>query len=204
MRELNIDWTALHSAFQMNMPEVRCFLSLEDGKVLKLPPGDPALPRARTETQRFAPIEAIPSRIQYQWLDSFIKSVEDPEIRGRMESAVNGKGAFRRFKDILLTLPDERRRWFEFRDQLLRVRIIEWVHELGIDATNEPPWNGAGEGEVPAGEVKPKPNAPEDVEALRDYLIDWFDGRPPAEAVSPLNLEKLAGEIALSFRVKPL
>ena len=140
MRELNIDWAALHSAFQMNMPEVRCFLSMEDGRVLKLPPGDPALATVRADPQRYMAIDAIPSRIQYQWLDEFIKAIEDENIRARMEAAINGKGAFRRFKDILLTLPDERRRWFEYRDQMMRQRILDWVREQSILALNEAPW----------------------------------------------------------------
>jgi hypothetical protein len=151
VRELQIDWAALHSAFQMNMPEVRCFLTLEDGRVLKLPPGDPALAIVRTDPTRYLAIEAIPSRIQYQWLDDFIKSVEDEGTRLRMEAAVNGKGAFRRFKDILLTLPDERRRWFEFRDQMMRQRIIEWVREHGIMALNEPTWQGVEMSDMDAG-----------------------------------------------------
>lgn len=198
VRQLEIDWTALHSAFQMNMPEVRCFLSLDDGKVVKAPPGDPSLAEIRAAADRFAPVEAVPSRIQYQWLDSFIKSVEDETVRGRMEAAVNGKGAFRRFKDILLTLPDERRRWFEFRDLLLRTHIADWVRELGVEPTNVAPWDGA-----PPAPAEPPPNADVDIEALRDLLIAWADGRPPAEAVAPLSLEKLAHEIAASFRLKP-
>ena len=100
MRELTIDWAALHSAFQMNMPEVRCFLSLDDGRVLKLPPGDASLATVRADPQRYVPVEAIPSRIQYQWLDEFIHSIEEGEVRTRMEAAINGKGAFRRFKEI--------------------------------------------------------------------------------------------------------
>jgi hypothetical protein len=124
----------------MNMPEVRCFLSLDDGRVLKVPPGDPRLAEVRGEPQRYAPVEAIPSRIQYQWLDDFIRSVETPDVRARMEAAINGKGAFRRFKDILLTLPEERRRWFEYRDIKMRERIVEWVAEHGVRATNEAPW----------------------------------------------------------------
>ncbi len=199
VRELNIDWAALHSAFQMNMPEVRCFLSLEDGRVLKVPPGDPNLAKVRAEVERYAPIEAIPSRIQYQWLDAFIKSVDDDELRGRMEAAVNGKGAFRRFKDILLTLPDERRRWFEFRDHLLRQRLVEWVRELGIEPTNTPPWDGNAAPPSPGSE-----NNPLDIESLRDFIIAWADGRPAAEAVAPLSLEKLASEIGKHFKIKPL
>ncbi|MBN1959308.1 MAG: hypothetical protein JW841_00030 [Deltaproteobacteria bacterium] len=201
MRELEIDWAALHSAFQMSMPEVRCFLSLEDGRVLKTPPGDPLLAKFRSEPEKYVPIEAIPSRIQYQWLDSFIKSVEDESIRPRMEAAVNGKGAFRRFKDILLTLPDERRRWFEFRDQLLRQRIVEWIREIGVETTNEPPWlnqpPGTLEAPVPA-------NSDKDIEDLRDFIIAWVDGQHPEDVVAPLSLEKLAHDISTRFKVKRL
>jgi len=199
VRELEIDWAALHSAFQMNMPEVRCFLAVDDGRVLKTPPGDPLLAQLRNEPEKYIPVDAVPSRIQYQWLDSFIKTVEDEAVRGRMEAAVNGKGAFRRFKDILLTLPDERRRWFEFRDLLLRQRIVEWVREVGIEPTNEPPWvNGTPTTTVSTTAV----NTDKDVDELRDFLIAWADGRPPSEAVAPLSLEKLASEIARHFKVR--
>ena len=245
MRELNIDWAALHSAFQMNMPEVRCFLAVEDGRVLKLPPGDPALATVRADPQRYIAIDAIPSRIQYQWLDEFIKSIEEESIRARMEAAINGKGAFRRFKDILLTLPDERRRWFEYRDQMMRQRIIDWVREQGITPLNEAPWlsgepgamagitssehlgiggmmgggmggmgsMGLGSGNgiataTPPAVVKPAApaalNSPQEVEALRDFLIEWSDKRHAQVVPSPLELEELAMEIAKRFRVKSL
>ena len=90
---VEIDWNGLHSAFQMNMPEVRCFLCLDDGNVVKLPPGDQRLADVRAETARYSAIEAVPSRIQYQWLDEYIKTIEDDTLRGRMEAAINGKGA---------------------------------------------------------------------------------------------------------------
>ncbi|MEK7705553.1 MAG: UPF0158 family protein, partial [Myxococcota bacterium] len=198
MRELHIDWAALHSAFQMNMPEVRCFLSKEDGRVLKLAPADPQLAEVRRQPERFVPIEAIPSRIQYQWLDEFIRTVDDESARVRMEAAINGKGAFRRFKDILLTLPEERRRWFEHRDQAMRQRLEDWVRESGIEALNEPPWVT---GEFMASPMQD--NSPHDVEALRDLLIAWVDERGP-DGMTPLALEELATEIATHFRIKPV
>ncbi len=142
MRELSIDWAALYSAFQMNMPEVRCFLSLEDGRVLKLPPGDPTLATVRADVQHYVPIEAVPSRIQYQWIAEYIKLLGDNPACERMEAAINGKGAFRRFKDILLTLPEERRRWFEFRDQKMKPFTEAWLAQQSLAPTNESPWAG--------------------------------------------------------------
>ena len=258
MRELTIDWAALHSAFQMNMPEVRCFLAVEDGRVLKLPPGDPSLSAVRGDPNRFIAIEAVPSRIQYQWLADFIGTVGEGEARTRMEAAINGKGAFRRFKDILLTLPDERRRWFEYRDQMMRHRIVEWIREQGIAPSNEAPWSpdevynpGLIEDAQPAQllaqsaakssmavagfapmshtleRVPPVAATPEnlgniaagpesksfgrsvavrnnqhEIEALRDFLIEWSDTRTQETLPGPLELESLATEIGKHFHVK--
>ncbi len=196
VHELNIDWAALHSAFQMAMPEVRCFLSLEDGKVVKLPPGDPGAAQAQASNDKYVTIETIPSRIQYQWVDDFTKSIDDEALRARMEAAINGKGAFRRFKDILLTIPDERRRWFEFRDQKMRDRIVDWVREKNIEPLNDPPWSNHAEPDARQAKI-----SEHDVDALRDFLIEWAEGKD-AKALEPLALEDLAGAISERFRLK--
>ena len=140
MIELNIDWQGLYAAFQTNTAEYKCFLDLASGKVIKLGPGDPEHEKVKSQPGAYRTVEVVPSRIQYQWVSEFVKSIEHESIKSRMEAAINGKGAFRRFKDILLTLPDERRRWFEFRDRRMRVRVTEWIKENGILPTNEPTW----------------------------------------------------------------
>ncbi len=193
VRQLSVDWNALHGAFQMNMPEVKCFLNLETGKVLKVPPGDPRLGEVRQKGEHYAEVLAIPSRIQYQWLDNFIAAIEDEGIRARMEAAINGKGAFRRFKDILLTLPDERRRWFEFRDAEMRKRICDWVREHGVEPTNEPDWT--------AMHAEPD-TADSAVESLRDFLIAWVDERDDSNVVTPMALEKLAHALGENFYIR--
>jgi hypothetical protein len=200
VRELNIDWSALHSAFQMPMPEVRCFLSLTDGTVLKLPPGDAALATVQTARDEFVAVDTVPSRIQYQWVDEFSKTVEDEPLRERMEAAINGKGAFRRFKDILLTNPEERRRWFEYRDQKMRNRIVEWVLEKGIQPLNEPPWEEEGADGAPSTPAKVD-NISRDIEAMRDFLIEWFDGKDDT-ALQPIELDKLAADLGEKFIVR--
>lgn len=184
----------------MNMPEIKCYLDAQEGTVLKLPPGDQKFAEVRADPKRYLPIEAIPSRIQYQWLDTFIRTVEDDALRVRMEGAINGKGAFRRFKDILLTVPDERRRWFEFRDQAMRQRVVDWVREKGLEPTEPPEWEAQPDGSPPAA---PK-NRSQDLEALRDFLVEWFHDKEAAEAVSPYKLEDLAKGIGEHFKVRPL
>ncbi|MBI5509641.1 MAG: hypothetical protein HY903_12885 [Deltaproteobacteria bacterium] len=198
MRELNIDWTGLHGAFQMPVPDVRCYLSLADGSIVKLPPGDPGFAAVQSNKADYVAIDAIPSRIQYQWVDEFVATIADPDLKTRVEAAINGKGAFRRFKDILLTSPEERRRWFEFRDEKMRQRIVEWVREKSIEPKNEPPWSAGA-----VSSATKQQNDPHEVEALRDQLIAWFDGKD-AKALAPLALEALATEIGRRFFVKQL
>ena len=151
MIQLNIDWQGLYTAFQTNAAEFRCFFCLETGAVLRLPPGDPDHEKVRNSPGKYRSIEVVPSRIQYQWVSEFVKSIEHASIKSRMEAAINGKGAFRRFKDILLTLPDERRRWFEFRDRRMRIRVVEWIEENSIEPLNEPIWSEEGSSTAQSG-----------------------------------------------------
>jgi hypothetical protein len=202
VKELEIDWNGLHSAFQMNMPEVRCFLCLEDGKVLKLSPGDTMLPVASSDPSRFALIETVPSRIQYQWVDDFVKTIETSDAKARIEAAINGKGAFRRFKDILMTMPDERRRWFEFRDQMIRKRIIDWVLEHGIKASNPIPWienTPVTAANLPIAAVEADP----ELDTLRHFLDNWVQQQGCSE-LTPTMLDSLVKDLGQKFRIKSL
>ena len=190
----------------MNMPEIKCFLSLVDGQVLKLPPGDPTLTQVRTSSDYVA-IEAVPSRIQYQWLDDFIATVEEESLRTRLVASINGKGAFRRFKDILLTLPDERRRWFEFRDLAMRQRVVDWVYELGITPINQPEWleeGGAAEvtGDEQAQAVtedNAQTNSLDGARDLRGFLLNWVDEN--GMTLPPQTLENISAAILANFDV---
>lgn len=196
-KELTVDWSALHNAFQMNTPEVQSFFSLEDGKVYKHPKKHPITERMRAQRDTYVPITAVPSHIQYQWVDAFIRTIADAGLRDQMREAVNGKGAFRRFKDILLTVPDERRRWFEFRDRCVRERLVEWVKEQGVEPLNPPPWQlEDGQGEPTAR------NRTVDVEALRDLLIEWHEGRDASQPKAA-ELENLAWRISERFLIQP-
>ncbi len=57
--------------------------------------------------------------------------VEEGELRDQLTSAIDGKGAFRRFKDVLMTYSTERERWFAFRSERLRVFMEAWLTAHG-------------------------------------------------------------------------
>jgi hypothetical protein len=52
----------------------------------------------------------------------FISDIDDPEIADRLEIAISGRGAFRRFRDTLSRWPDLVTRWNVFSDDRQRGR----------------------------------------------------------------------------------
>jgi hypothetical protein len=66
--------------------------------------------------------------------------VEDPELRDLLTAAIDGKGAFRRFKDALMGHATERERWFTFRSERLRVFMEAWLAAHGLSAIARPAW----------------------------------------------------------------
>ena len=69
----------------------------------------------------------------------FAGSVEDSRLRELLEVALDGRGAFRRFKDVLARWPKERERWYAFRDECARNAMLEWLEAHEIEPTTAPP-----------------------------------------------------------------
>ena len=82
-------------------------------------------------------VEPIDSRDSYDDLAAFTASVRDPRMRERLERAIEGRGAFRRFKDALVDLPDLRAAWFKFHDVRLERRAIEWLRDKSLISDEE-------------------------------------------------------------------
>jgi hypothetical protein len=124
-----MDWEALEDAFENNAPEVHSYLHLGTGEVLRVVDGiaDPEMHARIASDTNYMRVEPVSSREQYRWMERFIPMVEDPELRDRLTVAIDGKGAFRRFKDVLMSYGPERERWFAFRSERLRVFMEAWL-----------------------------------------------------------------------------
>ena len=141
---IELDWDSLEIAVERNSPDTDSYLDLTTGRVLTITAGDPeaAINRqAVSENIRnFLRIEPASSREQYRWMEKFVGSVVDEALRERLIISIDGKGAFRRFKDVLLAYPAERERWFSYRADLLHWHIQNWLESHEIATTNDPPW----------------------------------------------------------------
>ena len=63
----------------------------------------------------------------FQIMKGFIKTVTNRELQGRLRDALNGAGAFRRFKDTLRSNKKERKRWHGYNAKAMRRVIDEWL-----------------------------------------------------------------------------
>ena len=61
----------------------------------------------------------------------FIGTVDDPHRADWLGIAIEGRGAFRRFKDVLARGPGELDRWCSYGDDRQRGRARAWLAEAG-------------------------------------------------------------------------
>src|SRR5690606_29332814 len=148
LREVPIAWEALEDAFENNAPEVHSYLHLETGEVIRIVDGiaDPNMHQRVMKDPEYLRVDPVSSREQYRWMERFIATVEDADVKERLIRSIDGKGAFRRFKDVLMNYPVDRERWFAFRSERLRSCMEAWLTAHGIVAAERSEWR------VPTGE----------------------------------------------------
>jgi hypothetical protein len=69
----------------------------------------------------------------YRDMERFIGTVEDARLRERLWNAIQGRGAFRRFKDLLARHPQVEEAWFDFKDARLQKRVANWLETHDIE-----------------------------------------------------------------------
>ncbi len=141
-RDVPIDWEALEDAFENNAPEVHSYLHVPTGDVLRIVDGiaDPQMHARIAADTNYLRIEPVSSREQYRWMERYIPMVEDKDLEHRLTRAIDGKGAFRRFKDVLMGYGPERERWFAFRSERLRIFMEAWLNAHTLNPVKRPVW----------------------------------------------------------------
>jgi hypothetical protein len=199
-REVPVDWESLEDAFENNAPEVHSYLQLTTGEVLRVVDGvaDPQMHVRIASDGNYLRVDPVSSREQYRWMERFIPLVEDLELRAKLAQAIDGKGAFRRFKDVLMSYSADREKWFTFRSERLRTFMEAWLTAHAIRATARVQWSEPAPSEVdivpdsiPSGTDVDESRSTagrraRSAEASREHL------REIVETLSPRDLESLS------------
>lgn len=83
------------------------------------------------EASWWLPVESEGSRAGYRDMQDFITTMPDPDRGDRLGIAIQGRGAFRRFKDVLARWPGELERWHGFCEERQRGRARAWLAGAG-------------------------------------------------------------------------
>jgi hypothetical protein len=132
-RKLKIDMMSLELVFDSNLEEASEFLDLRTGEIV--------IVESLTEeaddyqaNENYLPIPHQDIRDSYGDMQQFVETVSDPRLEELLSIAIQGKGAFRRFKDSIAQHPEAQERWFSFKEQRLQERIKEWLESNDIEA----------------------------------------------------------------------
>lgn len=187
---ITVNWSDLEIAFERNSPDQESFLDLETGDLLSITEGEPDAASRRAKVagnaERYLRVDPASSREQYRWMERFVGSVADDALRDRLLVAIDGKGAFRRFKDVLLAFPAERERWFAYRSDLLHFHMQTWVEHMKISTANTPPWGEVQAPAEPTSLPKSATSSEAPGEILRRQARELLDEIPAAELPSAL------------------
>jgi predicted nucleotidyltransferase len=144
-RKLHIDIDELESAFDFitTVDPAFCdepcvsFLDLNTGKVVS-PDEEEEADLMYADTNLLFLNPDIFEDLFYGSLNEFVHSLPDDPLRRQLENVIRGKGAFRRFKDIVFGGGNVELKhswqWFETRRR--RDRIVEWLCDMNV----EPDW----------------------------------------------------------------
>jgi hypothetical protein len=98
---------------------------------------------ARVEEHYGTRVVEVPqgeARAGFQDMAAYAATVQEPQLRAELERALQGRGAFRRFRDVLGSDLRARERWFEFKRNRLREHVTGWLASLDIEPVwQEPP-----------------------------------------------------------------
>jgi Uncharacterised protein family (UPF0158) len=118
------------------------FLNMQTGEVVFFSEYDDSEEREKLVEEidgsdHYERIDRIPSYEAYQWMKDFVDEVVEPKDERMAEAlsiALMGKGAFRRFKDVLYRYGDEwTQAWYQWKDKHLQEAMEEWLADLSID-----------------------------------------------------------------------
>jgi uncharacterized protein YkvS len=69
---------------------------------------------------------------EYEIMEEFIVSHKDQKNREELYDTIQGRGAFRRFKDRIIELGVDEQ-WYKYKESKIRQLVIEWCNEHNIE-----------------------------------------------------------------------
>ncbi len=138
MRYIRVDWDELSEALHDTSQDHRYYLDRETGIVhffssyLDNDEDQEDEDRISAES-RYVPIPLSLRLVPHSELDDFVRSLGRGKDGRALGSALDDQDAFRRFSEVLDTLPGTREKWNRFRQSSIRQRAKQWLVQVGVE-----------------------------------------------------------------------
>ncbi len=143
-RKVSVDFDMLCSAFDDASDEHFYFLNLDTGEVEMemdecLDDDEREALDEKFDSDKYLRVPTADSFESYHDMEHFVGTVEDENLVEKLAIALDGRGAFRRFRNVLLKYPGELDRWYRFEADRLGDRVMQWLEGEGIEILWPPP-----------------------------------------------------------------
>ena len=145
MKKVKISLSDLINVFASASQEERQYLDTETGEIIRifneaLGGIDDIKLEEKIEAGfnvRYFAIPGQDSHEGYRDMADFTRTMKDKNFQEKLEIALDGSGAFRRFKNVLYNYPQERERWFAFKNERIKERVLEWLHANALELVEQ-------------------------------------------------------------------
>lgn len=82
---------------------------------------------------RYIAISALESWESFKHMEAFVDTVQDDALHEKLSIALDGKGAFGRFKRVLEAHPPQKERWFRFKEERMAEEVERFLFSVDIE-----------------------------------------------------------------------
>lgn len=140
-----LDLDSIRRALEDHDPDREHFLDLESGSLWTFVFSEASdetrerYERVRSSLgEKWVRVPSVTAQVAFEEIEDFVEEISDPAARQALFVALERRGAFRNFREALLQLPEEHRRWRSLRREASRQRLDAFLTTLGIEPEPAP------------------------------------------------------------------
>lgn len=137
MSHLKVERLDIIEAFESNNPSISYFLNRESGEVIKVPddfcPDETILGIDYFSDRKFIRIPRISDKEGLRIREEYRTKIQNEDLYDKLEDILMGRGALKKFVDILRVYPKYYTAWLDFKNEEIIKIIKDWIKDLDLD-----------------------------------------------------------------------
>ena len=137
MSHLKVERLDIIEAFESNNPSLSYFLNRESGEVVKVPDDfcadETILGIDYFSDPKFIRIPRISDKEGLRIREEYRVQIQNEDLYDKLEEILMGRGALKRFVDILRVYPEYYTDWLDFKNEAIIKIIRDWIKDLDLD-----------------------------------------------------------------------